>query len=442
MSARWARAFAATLATVLLTGAGEAPEARIEQYQRARREAMEAAVARDRPKAETILTGALSLFPDVPGSYIRLARTQAALGKTDLALANLATYARMGLTLDVANDPALKVLIDQPAYKQEVAPLLEKNATPFGDVGPVAVLAGEPGFIGEDLAHDGKGWLLSTVSGRTIVRLSDGGGSPFLQADADTGAIFGMAVDGQRGVLWAAEAWGERIPGGSGPPRTGLLKVSLADGRILGRVPVPQDGARRQLGDVVVAADGTVYASDAVEGGVWELTPGGELRPLVADGRMISAQGMALCPDGRAMVVADYSTGLHRIDLNTGEIAPMSGLRTGMAGTDGLVVAPGIDFGLRAASPLPFAVIATQNGVSPQRVMLLRISHDCREVEDSALVAANLPLMDDLALATMHDGAVVFIGHARWAERDATGALTRPPGPIRVLRALLPRIGY
>lgn len=426
------------LAAVMLIAA-DAPRERIERYQRDRREAIEAAVARDLAKVEAMHADALSLFPDVPGSYIRLARAQAAQGKLDEALANLGRYARMGLTLDVAGDPALKALVDLPAYKRDVAPLLAENAMPFGDLSPVATLMGDPDFIGEGLAHDGKGWLLSTVTGRTIVRLDGGRSTSFLQADAETGAIFGMAVDAPRGLLWATEAWGKDVPGGSGAPRTGLLKVSLAEGRILARVPLPEDGQRRQLGDVVVAKDGTVYASEAIGGGVWRLKPGDAALERLAEGAMISAQGMAICPGGKALLVADYSTGLHRIDLATGEIAPLGGKRAGLAGTDGLVAAPGVDFGLRRVSPLPLAVIVTQNGVSPQRVMLLRISPDCREVEDSVLVAANLPLMDDLSLAAMHDGAVVFVGHARWAERDQAGAPARPPEPIRVLRAVLPR---
>lgn len=429
------------LAAVLLIAA-DAPQDRIDRYQRDRREAIEAAVAGDQAKVEAIYLDALALYPDVPGSYIRLARAQAALGKADAALANLHTYARMGLALDVANDPALKGLAELPAYRNDIAPLFEKNATPFGDVTSVATLTGDPDFIGEGLAHDGKDWLLSTVTGRTIVRLKDGRSSPFLKADAETGAIFGMAIDPKRGVLWAAEAWGKDLPGGSGAPRTGLLKVSLADGRILARIPLPEDGERRQLGDVVIAEDGVVYASEAIRGGVWRLKVGETALERLTENAMISAQGMAICPGGNALLVADYSTGLHRLDLTTGEIASLGGLRAGMAGTDGLVAAPDVDFGLRAASPLPFAVIATQNGVSPQRVLMLRISPDCREVEDSIPVAANLPLMDDLSLAAMHDGAVVFVGHARWAERDQAGALTRPPEPIRVLRAVLPRTDY
>lgn len=448
MSARTARAAflkiggTALAAVLLLAFAG--PETRLEQYQRLRREGVAAAQAGDAAKAEAALAAALQLYPDVPGSYIRLARLQATTGKADAALANVAIYARMGLRLDVERDPALRSLTALPGWP-EVAAIFERNGTPFGDLTPIASIENDPEFIGESVVHDGKGWLLSTVSGRTIVRLGDGGATtPFLKTDADTGAIFGMAVDRKAGVLWAAEAWGEGVPGGWGAAKTALLKVSLANGKVLARVFLPDDGGKHQFGDVTLAPDGAVYATDSVGGGVWTLKAGGvKLEPLLAPGVMASPQGMAICAEGKALLVADYSTGLHRIDLKTGASAPLGGLRTGLAGADGLVAAPDVGYNLRNASPLPLGVVVTQNGVSPQRVMLLRISPDCDEVEGAELVAANLPGVDDLTLATMYEGRAVFIGHARWAERGDDGKLAVPaPGPIRVFSAALPRTKF
>jgi hypothetical protein len=440
MSARTAKAALAALVAVFLIAA-DAPETRLEQYQRLRREGVAAAQAGDLAKAETALTEALKLYPDVPGSYIRLARIQAAAGKRDAALANVEIYARMGLRLDITRDPALKDLTAMPGWT-EVAAVFDRNGTAYGDLTQVASVSGDPEFIGDGLAHDGKGWLLSTVSGRTIVRLGDGGATtPFLKADAEVGALFGMAVDRSRGVLWVAEAWGAELPGGTGASKTGLLKVSLKDGRILARFFLPEDGGKHQFGDVLVAPDGGVYATDSVGGGLWRLKAGGvKLEPLVAPGQYASPQGMAFCREDGAMLVADYSTGLHRVDLKTGQTAPLTGLRTGMAGTDGLLAAPNVDYGMRNARPWPLGVIATQNGVSPQRVMLLRISADCREVEGADLVAANLPGVDDVTLAAIEKNELVFVGHARWADRGDDGKLALPqPPPIRVFKATLPR---
>ncbi len=442
MSARTARALAAALVLLPLAAAGPAPgdETRLQQYFSDRKQAAEASRAGDLEQAEALLIDAVALYPDIPGSYIRLARVQAATpSKHDLALTNLGAYARMGLVFDVEHDPALKVLTGHPEWPR-IAAELKANAAPSGKMETVATIAGEADWIGEGLVHDGKGLLMSTVSGRSIVRLTGSGAEPFLQTDTDTGAIFGLAVDHKRSVLWAAEAWGEGVPGGVGSPKTGLLKVSLADGKILARLYLPEDGGKHQLGDVVVGPDGVVYASDATGGGVWRLKPGGlALEPLVAPGVMASPQGLALCAGGKALLVADYSTGLHRIDLKGGEPTHVLGFMSGTAGTDGLIAAPGVDFGTRNASPLPLAVVATQNGAAPQRVRLLRVSPDCTEIEDAWTLVANLPGVDDITLATVEGGRVVFVGHSRWEARGDDLKLARPdPGPIRVFSTPLP----
>lgn len=437
MSARTARVFGAALAALLLIAAA-APEGRLAQYQRLRREGAAAVQTGDHDKAVESFREALDLYPDVPGSYIRLARVQAAAGDLDAALTNVQLYAGMGLLFDVEKDPALKALSQLPGYA-DVAALFTQNAEPVGDIEAVATISGAPEMMGEGLANDGQGWLLGTVAGRTIVRLTPDGTTPFLKADADTGAIFGLAIDARRGVLWAAEARGDGVPGASGPARTGLLKVSVGDGTILARYPLPDDGARRQIGDLVLARDGTVYATDSIGGGVWRLKPGSAaLDPVVEPGHMASPQGMVLCPGERAMLVADYATGLHRVDLASGEDRPLEGLMAGLAGTDGLVAAPGFDFGLRGEKP--FAAVITQNGVSPQRVMLLQINPGCSEVERTMVLAANLPGMNDLSLAGVRGAEVVFVGHARWDTRADDGRLVTPaPGPVRVFRLTLPK---
>lgn len=436
MSARTGKIVGAVLAALFLIAAAE-PESRLEQYQRLRQEGGAAVQAGDLDKAETAFAEALALYPDVPGSYVRLARVQAAAGDLDSALGNVWTYAGMGLLLDIERDPMLKAVTGLPEYAA-IMGMFADNAWPVGQVRDLASIAGDPEFIGEGLAHDSSGWLLGTVSGRTIVRLTQTGTRPYLRTDPETGAIFGLAVDARRGVLWAAEAWGDGVPGGAGPSKTGLLKVSLADGRILARVFLPDDGGKHQFGDLVVAMSGAVYATDSVGGGLWRLKTGAAtLEQLVAPGQMASPQGMFLCPGEKAMLVADYSTGLHRVDLSSGEDTPLEGLMAGLAGTDGLVAAPEFNFGLR--EPQPLAAIVTQNGVSPQRVMLLQINPACTEVERTMVLAANLPGMDDLSLAGVNGQEVVFVGHARWDARGDDGKLTTPaPPPIRVFSLTLP----
>lgn len=422
MSVRTASRIAAALAVLVLTTAGAPARSRLEQYFHLRQEAAKAAQAGDLATAETKFEQALALYPSAPGSFIRLARVEVAAGKPQEAIVHLAEYARLGLVWDIAGDPVLKALVAEPAFAPVAAKLAE-NALPVGEVTQIATL-GPAGAVNEGVAPGGGGWLVSAVAGRSIIRVGGPGRADYLKPDAETGGLFGLATDIRRGVLWAAEASGPGIPGSGGPRRTGLLKLSLQDGKVLARFPVPDDGLDHQIGDVTVDEDGTVYASDSIGAVIYRLKPGAaQLEPFLRTKEMASPQGMAICRGADAMVIADYSTGLHRLDLKTGILTWVGGLRVALAGTDGLV-AVAHDFGMRSASPDPVGMVAVQNGVSPQRLVFLRLSPDCDALEDATVLAANLPQTDDLTLGVDGGGRVLFIGSSGWADRDGEGKLT------------------
>lgn len=411
------RAVSLTLAAALCL-AGAAPESRLEQYFRLRKEAGAAAQANDIAKAESLLEEALALYPHSPGSLIRLARVEVAAGKPAEAVAHLDAYAKLGLIWDVAGDKALSTL----AAREDFAPVaarLAANAAPKG-VPTVAATLPKAGPIYEGLARFGDGWLVSSVTEHTIYKVdAKGAVTPFLKGDAETGGIFGLAVDGR--TVWATEASGPEIPGSAGAARTALLKIDGKTGAILARYPVEGAPGPVQLGDVVVASNGTVYASASVGAAIYRLTPGAKaLEVALASKELGSPQGLVVCETGKALLIADYPTGLHRLDLKTGKLAPVGGMHVAMAGTDGLFRV-GYDYQMRNATPHPMAVVATQNGVSPARLIMLRISVDCREIEDMQVAAANHPALDDLTLGAAMPGGMAVIGRGGWAGYGGDG---------------------
>ncbi|MBX3481797.1 MAG: hypothetical protein KF842_15505 [Caulobacter sp.] len=409
------------LGAVLLLGltAAAAPESRLEKYFRLRQEAGAAAQTPDLTRAEALLEEALQLYPTSPGSLIRLARVEAAAGKPAEAVAHLEAYAGLGLTWNIAGDPVLAPLADREDFAT-VAARLEANAAPVGKLIVEKTLP-DSGEIYEGLAWSRDGWLVSSVTRKTILRVTARGEVlPFLRGDAATGAIFGLATDEPRGLLWAVEASGPEIPGSGGEARSALLKIDLSSGALLARYPLPADDKTRQLGDVALGADGAVYVSDALGAGLYRLPKGGTaLELLFQTNEMRSPQGMVACgPD--TLLIADYSTGLHRLDLKQMTLTPVGGLKAALAGTDGLF-AVSFDFHTRNASPLPLAVVATQNGVSPQRVMLLRMRPDCREIEDLTVLAANQDAIEDMTLGAASPGGAAFIGQGGWSGFGADG---------------------
>lgn len=437
MSARTARAILTALVAVALMAA-DAPETRLEHYQRLRREGVAAAQAGDLPRAEAALAAALRLYPDVPGSYIRLARVQVAAGKTNAALASVKAYAGMGLTLDVASDPVLRLLLDIPEFAP-VAALLKSNAEPGRETSQLARL--EPaGAVFEGVVRYEDSFLVSSVAARTLFRVSDQGAiETFLAPDDETGGLFGMAIDRPHDSLWIAEAREAGLPGSTGPARTGLLRISLSRRAVVARYSLPDDRVRRRLGDVVLAEDGTVYASDSVGAAIFRLKPGATTPELVIQSRaMASPQGLAICADGKSLVVADYSTGLHRVDLVTGEEALVSGPSLGLAGSDGVLRIdhshePGAT-GRASRHPAPMDLVVTQNGVTPERLLHLRLTRDCRAVLDASVLTQGRPGHRDLTLATQSADRIVFIGSSGWADYGDEGRLATPsPGPGALL---------
>src|SRR5690606_37321516 len=226
-----------------------------------------------------------------------------------------------------------------------------------------------------------------------IMALDDAGeATPFLAPDPGIGGVLGLALDARSGVLWAATApvppAVHGLAGDAVRPRAALLKIEAASGRVLARYPSPADND--SLGDVTLAADGTVHVAG---GDLFHLRPGGEaLEVLLPAGVMRSPQGMAVTPDGAALIVADYSSGLWRVDRTSGEATRLAApAQESLIGVDGLI-------------PDGRALYALQNGVAPQRVLKLTPDAGWRRIEAVEVLAANLPQIDEPTTGTLHDG--------------------------------------
>jgi hypothetical protein len=388
-------------AAVLCLGAatGDSGESDLQAFNRLRQAAADSLASGDVAGAEQQLEAALVPYPRSPGTLLRLARTEALAGKAGEAIAHLSDYADLGLTWDLAGDAAFRKLADHPGS----APLrarIEDNGRPVGAASLSGLLAPSEGVI-EGLAWDGRAWLVSGVTSRTLYRLGQKGLEPMTRPDAETGALFGIVADPVVGRVWAAEAWGVQVPGSSGPTRTGIVAFSLKTGQVLARHPAPDDGVARQLGDVALSPAGVLYAADSRGAALYRLpSMGGALQKVAQFDDLGSPQGMAFCSEVR-MILADYSTGLHAIDLRTGRSERLEGVKAALAGVDGL--------GRLYQEPDGALILAmTQNGVSPERVLKVRIDPTCRRLEAVTVMAAGPDLQDMTLLASRNDRLFVI----------------------------------
>lgn len=422
MSARWARRFALG-GLALLIAAPALAEGRLPMVFRLRREATAAVRAGDGALARARMTEALALIPTHPGVLLSAARLTAPLDPAG-AVALVERYARLGFFLDITADETLALLAARPDFT-DVAERLAANREPVGQLAPIAALPGAP--LAEGVAYDPKRerLLVSQVHGRKIVAVAtDGTVSDFTPAADDLWSLFGIVADPQARALWALTSATDQTrdlaPEARGP--TALLRIDLDTGKVLARHAPPDDGTKRQLGDLTLAPDGTIYAANSLGGEIWRLKPHAkDLDLLVRSEEIGSAQGLAISPDGKALLVADYPSGLHRIDLATAEVTSVA-----LPADLSLIGADGV---LRDGE----ALIVVQNGVTPQRVLRLSISPDGREVGRAEVLAANLPDLDEPTGGVLRGRDFVFVARSQWSDFGPNGQPRDRLAPAKVM---------
>lgn len=395
----------------LLAGSAIGATDQYVKSQALRQEAAEAASRGDYAAALTALTEALRLRPGHPGILLALASAEAHTGDGESAMTHLQQYATMGLVARIADRPEFLNLSLKPRFIGAKVQI-EINAEPRG--APVKAFSPGPGAaLFEGLAVDGAQAYAGSVRERRIVRIEGGVASDFIAPGAGgLFSVFGLAIDKPRGLLWAASTAGALTPdlkaGEQGA--AGVFAFDLATGapRASARLAA---GANAVIGDVAVAADGTLYASDSANAAIWRLRPGGSaLERVFDDPRFVSPQGLAVSADQRFLLVADYAMGLLAIEISSGEmhtVSAPSGVT--LLGIDGLSLAE------------DGTLIATQNGIAPERVIALALDPDFTLIRRMRVLAANSALHDGVTLAAAAGPFVYYIANAPWARFDAAG---------------------
>ena len=400
----------------------------VARFRALREEGVSAAKAGDLATARARLAAADQLVPNHPSLTLMRARVEAASGDPDAALRLWDRYARFGLVANPSADPTIAGLVRTPAF-DPIARRLAVNRQPVGQL-ETRGLIDQP-VIAENVVWDEarSRLLVSTIAGRTILQMDEAGVvSPYLRPDRPVAGILGMALDIERGLLWATASGlgfaGDLEPGMAG--RSELLKIELATGRVLARIQ-GSNATPRSFGDVAVGPDGSAYVSDSWAGDVFRLPPSGSvLETLAPAGVFGSPQGIVAAPDGLSLVVADYSSGLHTIDLSTLAVRAIRG-----PDDESLL---GIDALLQDGHDL----IAVQNGVNPERVLRLRVSSDGLRVERVIVLAANLPELDGAAGGSMSEGSLILVSRGQMASFTETGDLVAGPPPPVIISRLVP----
>lgn len=289
------------------------------------------------------------------------------------------------------------------------------------------------GLFAEGLAWDAprSRLLLGGIVGQSILA-SDLSSAKAVRVAAPTQgwSVFGLAIDVERNWLWAACS---AVPQGHALPhdrgRAGLLAFALADGSQIHAWETPDD-AGHVLGDVALAPNGTAYTTDSQGGGVFAASVDRVgLREVMPAGSFRSPQGLVVLDD-HALLLADYTTGLVRVDLDGDGVARSHALLRSEAGDD----LRGIDGLARRDHTL----VAVQNGAAPPQVLSITLTADFAGIAAAGVLHVPAPEDGEPTLVTIVGDDAWVVQTDRW-ERvfDAEG---RPRSEVVVANPVVLQI--
>jgi hypothetical protein len=378
------------------------------------------------------LTAALAeAWPDHPRLLFNLARGHSLEGRTDVALDLLDRVVSMRVAIDPTEEEDLQLLRKLPRFTALVERYMAAMEPTV--VSEVAYRLDEPEFVPEDVAWDpvSGGLLLSSIRQRKIVRVDDQGRQTRFAGypETDMLAALSMAVDAERRRLWLTTAGTQSMIDYQPEKHEGrseLLGFDLDSGELQVRVAAPAEGDAHELNDLIVGADGSLLVGDAPVGAIYRLSPGSDsFETVVEPGTMFSPQGIVILPDGGQTLVADYSRGLCLLGTD-GEVQVLrSPPDAWLGGIDGL--------SLRGRREL----IAVQNGITPNRVVRIRLNEAVDEVVAVDVLDLAHPEYDQPTLGEVVEDDFLYVANSLWGAWDREGNLMEgrkltPPVILRI----------
>ncbi len=359
---------------------------------------------------------ALVLRPGRAPFELNLAFAASQTGRFGEAAAALVGLLDRGIDFGVEDSGELAALRSSPEYAPVKAALARMTARPAVASARLEFKLPEKDLLTEGIAFDPAtgDFFVSSVHRRKIVlRRPDGSISDFVDTRAGAWGVLALKVDERRRVLWAATA---AIPQMEGFDRAleGKSRIDVYDlktGKLARRVDLP--GVGPHVGnDLALDGAGGVFVSDSVDSAIYHVVSGaGVAEVFVPPGTFRSPQGMALSSDGKGLLVADYGSGISRIEIATRSVeevdAPDSIFLTGIDGLD------------RVGNSL----FLTQNLARPDRVVRLKLDSTGRRIVAAETLEWNDPRISEPTLGVVARGRFYFVGNAQWSRFDEkTGA--------------------
>ncbi|HEY7574249.1 MAG TPA: hypothetical protein VIB08_03750 [Thermoanaerobaculia bacterium] len=398
------------LSAVLLADGDDARQKSLE-YQR---KALDAYKRQDWPAFLENSRQAEALRPGVPRLVYNLACAEARNGHAAEAAKLLESLLDRKIDMGSGEDEDFAAVRDSESFAG-VRRRLADLRRPVGS-STVVFRIPEKDLLTEGIAWDARSgsFFVSSVRHRKIVRRTkEGALSDFVPEGRDgLQSVLALLVDGKRGLLWACSAALPQMRGyeKSQEGASAVFAFEIATGRLSKRHAFPSDGKPHAANDLALAANGDLYVSDSLGSGIYRLRAGAAaLEEFVAPGVFRSPQGLGFGPGGR-LYVADWVTGLYWLDSE--------GKRRDVAGPEDVPL-----LGIDALVASGGALVVTQNGIAPHRVVRLDLDAAGDRVVAGKILDMNDPEFVEPTLGVVVGGDFCFLGASQWALFDEkTGA--------------------
>jgi len=374
-----------------------------------------AAAAEEQGEPELALEAmrlAASLRPNHPTLLLNLAAMEIRANQLARASLILQRVASMGVGIDLSEMDGFQALLEREdtarivwQLKRQTEPVGESELVFRADAAPMP-------FLPEGVAYDEERghWLLSSVAQSCLCAfaVNADGSSRLAHQFSTPGGAMGISFDSATSTLWFVASTMDGFHPGPQRGSLGVLEFRDPSKLVFLSTGLPGE-AESHAGDLLRLSDGTVLVSDGTRGTIWSFpqdgfADGGKGRAptqWLQGARLPSPQGMA---EALGFVyLADYSTGLHRIDRKTGQ-------RLALTRPEDLCDL-GID-GLAATAD--GRLIAVQNGFAPQRIVELSLSSDGAAVESWRVLAAGIPEWQEPTLGFVREGYFYFVANSHW----------------------------
>lgn len=240
-----------------------------------------------------------------------------------------------------------------------------------------------------------------------------------------------MRFDSDGGLWFASSAVPQFANVAEDVGQSGLFRYDTNRGEISHTALLPESDDPQVLGDLVIASDDVIYATDSLTGVLYRYRIDSNTYETIVDrGVFGSPQGLVLDAEAQFLYVADYVGGLYRVTLETGDVEKVA------------IAANVTDYGIDGLYRHGDELIVIQNGIQPHRVAALKLDDEGLSITAGRTIAANLEEFDEPTLGLVLGDDFYFVANSHWNRFDADNNLPSAlTGPIILRVSLLSNQG-